>query len=149
MINRGNTLYFCGLNPIWQAGVSRKTQTSDLRPRKTSDPAPFFENDLSNSSRFLSPEMFYSHAMFIDNSRPERSQIFIFSGLSLSKRSHSEKLMYQSNRSFNISPRAIPRPFEFLENQIPPSRGRKAVQMPHHRSIPGDQMLPPPRETFR
>ena len=28
--------------------------------------------------------------------------------------------------------------------QIPPSRGRKAVQMPHHRSIPGDQMPPPP-----
>ena len=28
--------------------------------------------------------------------------------------------------------------------QTPPSRGRKAVQMPHHRSIPGDQMPPPP-----
>ena len=28
--------------------------------------------------------------------------------------------------------------------QSPPSRGRKAVQMPHHRSIPGDQMPPPP-----
>ena len=28
--------------------------------------------------------------------------------------------------------------------QILPSRGRKAVQMPHHRSIPGDQMPPPP-----
>ena len=28
--------------------------------------------------------------------------------------------------------------------QIPPSRGRKAVQMPLHRSIPGDQMPPPP-----
>ena len=28
--------------------------------------------------------------------------------------------------------------------QIPPSQGRKAVQMPHHRSIPGDQMPPPP-----
>ena len=27
--------------------------------------------------------------------------------------------------------------------QIPPSLGRKAVQMPHHRSIPGDQMPPP------
>ena len=42
--------------------------------------------------------------------------------------------------------RATPRAFEFLENfwKIPPSRGQKAVQMPHHRSIPGDQMLPPP-----
>ena len=28
--------------------------------------------------------------------------------------------------------------------QIPPSRGRKTVQMPHHRSIPSDQMPPPP-----
>ena len=44
-----------------------------------------------------------------------------------------------------------PQTFEFLENflfKFPPSQGRKAVQMPHHRSIPGDQM-PPPRETFR
>ena len=127
MINCGSTLYFCGLNPIWQAGVSRKTLTSDLRPQKTSDlaceqahlfgwgaaigswreegglythfsslrrfsvpkqvslvagyprPLKFFENDLSNSSRFLSPEMFYGHAMFIDNSQLERGQIFIFS----------------------------------------------------------------------
>ena len=30
----------------------------------------------------------------------------------------------------------------FLE--IPPSRGCKAVQMPHYRSIPGDQMPSPP-----
>ena len=56
--------------------------------------------------------------------------------------------MYQSNRSLNIPlPQATPRAFEFLENffvQIPPSRGWKAVQMPHHRSIPGDQMPPPP-----
>ena len=37
MINRGNMLYFCGLNPILRVGVSRKTLTSDLRPRKTSD----------------------------------------------------------------------------------------------------------------
>ena len=28
--------------------------------------------------------------------------------------------------------------------QIPPSRGRKAVQMLHHKSIPDDQMPPPP-----
>ena len=27
---------------------------------------------------------------------------------------------------------------------IPPFRGRKAVQMPNHRSIPGYQMPPPP-----
>ena len=57
-----------------------------------SDPSILFENDLSNSSRFLSPEIIYGHAIFIDNSHPERSQTFIFSGLSLSKRSNSEKL---------------------------------------------------------
>ena len=28
--------------------------------------------------------------------------------------------------------------------QIPPSRGRRALQMPHYRSIPDDQMPPPP-----
>ena len=32
--------------------------------------------------------------------------------------------------------------------QIPPSRVRKAVQMPHYRSIPGDQMPPPPGKLF-
>ena len=39
-----------------------------------------------------------------------------------------------------------PRAFEFLEKfcSNSPSRGRKAVQMPHHRSIPGDQMPIPP-----
>ena len=43
-------------------------------------------------------------------------------------------------------PRATPRAFEFLENfcSNSPSRGRKAVQIPHHRSIPGDQMSPSP-----
>ena len=40
-------------------------------------------------------------------------------------------IMYQSNRSFNI-----PGYLNFWKIfvQIPPSRGRKAVQMPHHRS---------------
>ena len=56
--------------------------------------------------------------------------------------------MYKSNRSLNIPTRATPPPraFEFLENfvQIPPSRGLKAVQMPHYRSIPGDRMPPLP-----
>ena len=44
----------------------------------------------------------------------------------------SVPVMYLSNRSFNIPPRATPRAFEFLENywKIPPSPGRKAVQMP-------------------
>ena len=52
--------------------------------------------------------------------------------------------MYQSNRSLNIPP-SNPRAFEFLENfcSYPPSWGRKAVQMPHYRFIPGDQMPPP------
>ena len=47
-------------------------------------------------------------------------------------------------------PRATPGHLNFWKIfvQIPPSRGRKAVQLPHHRSIPGDQMTHP-RETFR
>ena len=55
-------------------------------------------------------------------------------------------VMYQSNRSFNVPPPGNPRAFEFLANfcSNSPSRGRKVVQMPHHRSIPGDQMPPPP-----
>ena len=55
-------------------------------------------------------------------------------------------LMYHSNRSFNIPPGQPPGHLNFWEIfvQIPPSRGRKAVQMPHHRSIPGDQMPPTP-----
>ena len=41
-------------------------------------------------------------------------------------------LMYQPTRSFNIPPGQPPGAFEFLENfwKIPPSPGRKAVQMP-------------------
>ena len=56
-------------------------------------------------------------------------------------------IMYQSNRSFNIPPPGQPPGiciFCKIFVQIPPSRGRNAVQMPHHRSIPGDQMPPPP-----
>ena len=41
--------------------------------------------------------------------------------------------------------RATPRAFEFLEKIlfISPSPDRKAVQMPHHSSISGDQMPTP------
>ena len=54
------------------------------------------------------------------------------------------EVMYQSNRSFNIP--QLPGHLNIWKIfvQIPSSRGRKAVQMPHHRSIPGDQMPPPP-----
>ena len=53
--------------------------------------------------------------------------------------------MYQSNQSFNI-PRQPPGRLNFWKIfvQIPLYRGQKAVQMPHYRSIPGDQMPPPP-----
>ena len=46
-------------------------------------------------------------------------------------------------------PRQPPRHLNFWKIfvQILPSRGRKAVQMPHHRSIPGDQM-PHPGKLF-
>ena len=52
---------------------------------------------------------------------------------------------YQTNRSLNIPPRNH-RGLNFWKIfvQIPHSRGRKAVQIPHHRSIPGDQMPPLP-----
>ena len=57
-------------------------------------------------------------------------------------------IMYQWNRSFNIPPGNPPGIliFEkfFFKFPPPPPRGRKAVQMPLHRSIPGDQMPPPP-----
>ena len=48
--------------------------------------------------------------------------------------------------NFKHPPRQSPRHLNFWKTfvQIPPSRGRKAVQMSHHRSIPGDQMPPPP-----
>ena len=36
--------------------------------------------------------MFYGHVMCFHLQHPERSEIFIFSGLSLSRRSNSEKL---------------------------------------------------------
>ena len=57
--------------------------------------------------------------------------------------------MYQSNRSLNIPPPGQPPGhlnFWKIFVQIPHSRGRKAVQMPHYRSVPGDQ-IPPPRDT--
>ena len=55
-------------------------------------------------------------------------------------------IMYQWNRSLSIPPGQPPGHLNFWKIfvQIPPSRGQKAVQMPHHRSIPGNQMLPPP-----
>ena len=91
MINRGNTLYFCGLNPIWRAGVSRKTLTSDLRPWEPQIPR-FFLKTIYQTCLDSYHLMFYSHTIFIDNSPPERNEIFVFSGLSLSPRSNSEKL---------------------------------------------------------
>ena len=52
-------------------------------------------------------------------------------------------VMYQSNRSLNIPPGNPPGHLNFWKIfvQIAPSQGRKAV---HRRSIPGDQMPPPP-----
>ena len=56
--------------------------------------------------------------------------------------------MYQSNRSLNITSPAAGQPpghlnFWKIFVQIPQSRGQKAVQVPHHRFILGDQMPPP------
>ena len=60
---------------------------------------------------------------------------------------NSTMIMYQSNRSLNIPPGQPPGHLNFWKIfvQIPPSQGQKAVQMPHYRSIPGDQMPPSPR----
>ena len=56
------------------------------------------------------------------------------------------KLMYRSNRSFNINPpRQPPGHLTFLKIivQIPPYPGQNAIQMPHTRVHLGDQMPPP------
>ena len=55
----------------------------------------------------------------------------------------TQKLMYRSNRSFNMPP---PGHLTFLKIivQIPPYPGQNAVQMPHTRVHLGDQMPPPP-----
>ena len=51
------------------------------------------------------------------------------------------KVMYQSNWSFNIPPRATPRHLNFCKIfvQIPPSPGWKAVQMPHPNVPSGEE----------
>ena len=50
----------------------------------------FFFKGLVNSSQFLSPNVLWS--CNVQRQQPERSKIFIFSGLLLSHRSNSEKL---------------------------------------------------------
>ena len=59
------------------------------------------------------------------------------------------RIMYRSNRSFNIPPGQPPGLLTFLKIvfQIPPSPSQNAVQMPHTRVHSGDQM-PPPRGHF-
>ena len=57
------------------------------------------------------------------------------------------KLMYRSNRSFNIPPSGQPPlghlTFLKIIVQILPYRGQNAVQMPHSRVRSGDQIYPP------
>ena len=65
-------------------GVSRKL-ISDLRPQ-----TPKTQTFIANSSQFLSPNVLWSHN--VQRQQPERIEIFIFSGLSLSHRSNSENL---------------------------------------------------------
>ena len=64
---------------------TRQTKTSDLRSLEFL----FLKKDL-NSSQFLSPDVLWSRNVY--RQQPEMSEIFIFSGLSLSRRSNSEKL---------------------------------------------------------
>ena len=78
-------------------GVPQKL-ISDLRPKtpKTQSPklqAPrflFFNYLHANSSQFLSPNVLWSRN--VQRQQPERIEIFIFPGLSLSHRSNSENL---------------------------------------------------------
>ena len=58
---------------------------------------------------------------------------------------HYNRVMYRSNRSFNIPPGQPPGHLPFLKmiDQIPPNPGQNAVQMPHARVHSGDQMPPP------
>ena len=78
----------------------------------------------------------FSRNQFIDSDNPYSRQ----------GRGPIRPIMYQSNRSLNIPPGQPPAYLNFWKIfvQVPPSRGWKAVQMPHHGSIPGDQMSPPP-----
>ena len=58
---------------------------------ENSDPSNFvLKKGLVNSSQFLSPNVLWS--CNVHRQQPERSKIFIFSGLSMSHRSNSEKL---------------------------------------------------------
>ena len=64
-----------------------------LRPQtpKTQTPRFFFKKIyIVNSSQFLSPDVLWSRN--VHRQPPERSDLFIFSGLSLWRRSNSEKL---------------------------------------------------------
>ena len=57
---------------------------------KTQTPRILFKKGLVNSSQFLALNVLWS--CNVHRQQPERSKIFIFSGLSLSHRSNSEKL---------------------------------------------------------
>ena len=76
-----------------------KTQTSDLRPPKLRPLDIFFKDIhvfekkkvyIGNPSRFLLPNVLWSRN--VNRQPPERSDIFIFFGLSLSRRSNTERL---------------------------------------------------------
>ena len=63
-----------------------KTQTSDP---ENSDPSNLFKKDLHCKLVLI---LIYGHVICVHLQQPKRSEIFIFSGLSLSGRSNSEKL---------------------------------------------------------
>ena len=77
-----------------QRGITKtripKTQISDLRPRKLRPRVPqthriffIFNIFIANSSQFLAPNVLWSRN--VHRQQPERSEIFIFSGLSLAR----------------------------------------------------------------
>ena len=74
------------LRPRKHRSQTPKLRLRNLRPRnlKPQTPRFFLKKDL-NASQFLSPNVLWSRDA--DRQQPEISEIFIFSGLSLSRRS--------------------------------------------------------------
>ena len=67
--------------------------------------------------------MFYGHVMCFHLQHPERSEIFIFSGLSLSRRSNSEKLTRLKIAADNLI--VFAGEFFYRRNRRPKGRSRK------------------------
>ena len=82
--------------------------------------------------------------------REKETKIKLTCNISTKKKNVTHAIMYWSNQSFNIVPPGNPPyAFDFFDNCCSnyPLPSQNALQMPHTRVLPGDQM-PPPREHF-